>query len=625
MRGRRRFQKGNALVGTLIAGIGLIGFVYATTTMSAVELKESQIAIDRIKASAMAEAGVEQAMRYLRSVVKKTSVFDPLLGLRNLLAGKTVRLFVGREVRDGTRKIGEFSVTVSGISDPNGVTVTINSTGYVPSAPQNMPPGHWVRAWKSFSVEARFEVGPSRVFDYGYFINNWGWLYGSSIVCNGNVRSNGQFDAAGYRPWVNGQPLYDEVSWDGTKVTLNGYHDDNGDGKEDGKDGGIFAGWDIVGAHNIRGIGGNTRNQHDFQEQVEMPNLTDMTLYEQEARNEGGGIRIGGIRVADSVYGDDPGEKDNLFLIGTRRNPIVLDGTVIVKGNVIISGYVTGKGAIYAGGNVYVPNSIRYLNPPDTPRPANNTKRATRKWLEKNWNKDFLGLFARENIVVGDHTDGLWRRYVSRWMRSNMNKSEEDAGEDGIPNTKAGKDGIPGTADDDVLEDDNVFTVEYYTQADSELGLIPPGKTVGDPIPGTGEDIDGDGVYDDTTNIEDDIDFKVPLNSKYWGGNIPKGRNIDYRRIASLEANRLDATFYTNHSFCWLVLGGAPAQINGAIVSRNEDIIYGTPRISINYDCRLLGGGAGDVKKFLPRTLKPVRILRWEEMENDPNKYVPKP
>ena len=33
-------------------------------------------------------------------------------------------------------------------------------------------------------------------------------------------------------------------------------------------------------------------------------------------------------------------------------------------------------------------------------------------------------------------------------MNSSLNKSEEDAGEDGIPNTIAGKDGILGTADD---------------------------------------------------------------------------------------------------------------------------------------------------------------------------------
>ncbi len=65
----------------------------------------------------------------------------------------------------------------------------------------------------------RYILAPSRVFDYAYFINNWGWFYGDTIYCNGNARSNGQFDVAGYKPTVTGQPIYDDVDWNGTAIS----------------------------------------------------------------------------------------------------------------------------------------------------------------------------------------------------------------------------------------------------------------------------------------------------------------------------------------------------------------------------------------------------------------------
>ncbi len=290
----------------------------------------------------------------------------------------------------------------------------------------------------------------------------------------------------------------------------------------------------------------------------------------------------------------------------------------------IISGWITGQGAIYAGGNIYIPDSLHYLNPPATPRPASNKKEDTEAWLTANKDKDFIGFFARENIAVGNLEDSTWRSKVESWMNNAMNRSDEDAGQDGIPNTKAGMDGKIGTADDDVLEGDGVFTVEYYSGLDQTLGLIPPGKSVGDPVPGTGEDIDGDGIQDSSTTLEGDIDFDVPLDADHWGGNMPAG-GIQYPDVASLSANHLDGVFYTNHSFCWYVSSDQDAVLNGSLVCRNENIIYGTPHLVFNYDCRLLGGGLGMVKEILPLVAKPARFLRWEVLGRDPNRYVVKP
>lgn len=615
-------RRGTALIGLLFLAMSLSGLVLLSTAMSWNESEDSRSGFEALRAEYLAEAGVERGLVELQGAIGKTATHDPFFGINNMLAGGPFTVRSAEPVTRGGSQVGAYSVRLSMVEfDANSITVDIESTGYLPDAPENLPAGRQLDAWSSVSTRVRFTLEPSKVFDYAYFINNWGWLYGSTIHCNGNARSNGQFDVAGYSPWIRGQPVYDDVDWDGVNASLSGYQDDNQDGLTDGNDGGVSSGWDIVGAQNVRGVGGNAANQHDFDEQVEMPNLSDMHIYESRALSEGNSISINGSVVCDGVAGDSPGETGNLYLHGTAANPIVLDGSVVVRGDLIISGVVTGQGAIYTSGNVYVPESVEYLNPPTTPRPADNQQSTTEAWLTDNWDADFLGLFSGEHVVIGDHTHSTWRNNVGRWMSSGLNGSAEDAGEDGIPNTRSGRDGVNGTGDDDVLEGDGVFTVEHYSQDDADNGLIPPGLAVGDVIPGSGEDIDGDGHYDPRTTLAD-IDLSDPLDTAHWNGNMPAAGIANYRDIASLYATELDAVFYTNHSFSWTVLGGTTARINGALISRNENIIYGTPSIEMNYDARMLGGNSGIGGKLLPKTVSPPEILRWMILDTDPNHVV---
>lgn len=606
--------------------MSLMGLLYVSTAMSVVEVKDARRSVDDLRSIYLAEAGVERGMNLLAQAVKNTSAHDPLQGLIGLFqGGNTVRPFTAEPVLDGAAQVGCYTVTLRSIAQTaNSFTIEIDSTGYARAAPTGLVGSERIDSWHSIAATVRYSLAPSRVFDFGYFVNNWGWFYGDTIYCNGNAGSNGQFAVAGYSPTVTGQPLYDGLTWSGGTATLSDYHDDNGDGLNDGNDGGIFAGWDITNAQNVKGNGGKASNQHDFENPIEMPNLSDLTRYEANAVTQGANIKIDGATVCNAVCGDEAGEKQNLYLVGTADKPIVINGPVVVRGNVVISGYVSGQGAIYSGGNVYCPNSVNYKNPPTSPRPADNAQDTTQAWLSANKSKDFLGLFARENVVVGDCSHWLWQYYVGWWMGNAMNKSDEDAGIDGIPNTAAGKDGIIGTADDDVLESDGVFTVEHYTETDQALGLIPSGKNVGDVIPGTGEDIDGDGVHDGSITLSNLV-LSTPLNTANWSGNMPAAGIASYSSIASLYANQLDAVFYTNHAFCDLVLGGSSAKMNGAVISRNESIIYGTPTLEVNQDCRLLGGSSGPAASLLPVEMQPIEILRWTQVDRDSNRYPVQP
>ena len=612
-------RRGAALISTLIVFAAVSGLLIASTALTSIEVKQSGRSMAELQSTGVAEAGVEMGKLIFDEAARKGSIMNPIDGIAAVFGTDTVvELYDGEPLVDNGILVGSFSARATLISQTaSQLVLRIEATGYLPDAPSNLEEGRTVKAWDSQSVVLRYELESSSVFNYAYFINNWGWLYGNSIVCNGSARSNGQFDAGGYRPSINSQPIYDDVSFDGVNASLIGYQDDNGDGNQDGGDGGIFSGWDIISAHRVRGTGGHSQNQHDFEEKVEMPNLSDLTMYEQAATSSASSISIGGTTVVNGVLGDDVGEVQHLYLEGTLANPIVLNGPVVIRGDVVIKGYVTGKGAIYSGGNTYVPDSINYVNGPSSTRPTNTTQASTEAWLSANWDKDFLGLFSSENIVVGDFTHSTWRSHVSSWMSSSMNKSAEDAGEDGIPNTRAGRDGILGTADDDVLEGDGIYTVEYYSPEDAAMGLIPPGFAAGDVIPGSGEDLDGDGRYDSTTTLSD-LNIQASMIPSNWAGNMPAAGIARYKDISSMYANNLDATFYTNHSFCYTVLGSQPARINGSMVARNENIVYGTPSMEMNYDCRLLGGANGAAGSLLPKVLAPVETLQWRRLEEDP-------
>ena len=614
---RNDSEAGNALVMVLVVTIAVSGLLYSSVATTTVDLRASVRSVDDVRTMALARAGVERTVDRLREAARKWNSINPMQGIQGLFAGGTYTALAAAPIQVDGQVFGECSATaVAVVNDPERMVITIDSTGYYPFAPANRPAGAPAPRRKSLRVTVEVRTDQSRVFDYSYFINNWGWFYGSNIFCRGNGRSNGQFDVAGYAPTLTGQPTYDRLEWFGTTATLSGYRDDNQDGLEDGADGGVFAGWDISGAQNLQGNGRLAKNQHEFQEQIEMPNLSNLTIYEQRAISAGGSIRVGGSTLVSGVYGDSPGEKQNLYLIGTAANPIVIDGPVVVRGDLVLAGVIQGQGAIYAGGNAYIPNNLAYANPPTTNRPTDNSQAATEAWLANNKNKDFVAVLARENVVLGNHTDATWRSYVSGWLAHSMNKSREDAGEDGIPNTRIGKDGIAGTEDDDVLEDDGIFSVERYTALDELLGLIATGRAVGDVVPGSGEDIDGDGVYDNTLTLAD-LDLKSALNTTNWGGTITG--SVSYGSIASTSMARLDGVFYTNHAFAWLTVPSTAIQMNGAVVSRNESIIYGGPSLNFNYDCRLLGGSSSLIGDILPRTLTPLELRDWMVLDTDPN------
>lgn len=249
------------------------------------------------------------------------------------------------------------------------------------------------------NVETTAEKNPpSRVFDYVYFINNWGWFYGRGITAKGDVRSNGIFS---FR--------------EGPRV-----------------DGHIYAGNIIdMDSSGLQGAGQQQGHQHPNSKNLPMPNLMNLSHYQGLAGERTGYIRKGDQVLVDRVYGDDGSETGNIVLIGTPSEPIVINGPVVVTGDVIIKGTVRGQGTIYAGRNIYLASDIRYGNAPPRPRPVDDDLSTVDEWVRANQDKDVVGFAARENIIMGDYTARDW--YSNYWL---FNMGDEDVGMDGIPDTR---------------------------------------------------------------------------------------------------------------------------------------------------------------------------------------------
>jgi len=597
------------LVLTLLMGIVL-------TSMTVAWARERDVRHDqyRLLARLTAQSGVEvqvAALKDIRDLASMGSPFQTIDALDTNPAtgtGGYTATYQDQTLVDFEGNIlGEYDVFVDVVTTgASERTVSITCYSYVPSKAEfESGVADGARA-DAHSVH-RIAMRGSEVFDYAYFINHWGWFYGNSIVANGNVRSNGQFDFGGYSATVNGSPRY--AGSNGTGLV--GYLDDNGDGITDGSDGGVYSGIQVVNAGGVQGIGGDAANQHTMQDPVPMPNISDLSWYESRATEDNASVSIGATTHVSGVLGDDIGESQHLFLVGTAANPIVLDGPIVVRGSVIISGYVTGQGSIYAGGNVYVPDNITYVNGPATPRPTSNDQATVEAWRAAAQGKDSLGLFAREHVVIGNYTDPTWQSYVSSWVNHPLNQSSEDAGIDGIQNTADGPDGIAGTADDDVLEGDGEWTVSYYTQEDADAGLIPGGFSVGDAIPGSGEDIDGDGTFDGTTQMSE-FDIPASLDPANWDGNLTTSY-ASFADVSTVNISHLDAAFYTNHTLAALMINwGGDIEINGSIVSRNESIIYGANSIQMNHDERLSGRGSSASGFESAVGWDPIEPLQWE-------------
>jgi len=250
----------------------------------------------------------------------------------------------------------------------------------------------------------RYGHDQSSIFDYTYFLNNFGWFWGGTITANGEVRANANFSLK-YNPLVNGD-IYASVNPDvGAAGTID---DQQGNG---------YRWWDLTQYRATAedqyrptqpeykyGYDGDSE-QFEYEDILEMPYLGDFARFEELAVQKNGTLSTADVNIVHSTGGP-------IFLFGTAANPIIIDGPVAIDGDVAIAGYIQGQGTIYTDRNVHIIGNIVYTDPPIYDHSEGADPAAV---ADHNLNADFLGLAARGNIILGDVTN------VSDWYNKLKN------------------------------------------------------------------------------------------------------------------------------------------------------------------------------------------------------------
>lgn len=403
---------------------------------------------------------------------------------------------------------------------------------------------------------------PSRVFDYEYFLNNWGWWWGSSITGYGDNRANWDFDFR-YDPRVNGHVLAGgNIEEDSTPVDP------------------------FSGEAPFRGLAGDDplTYVHSGVPRLTMPNLLDLSYYEDKAVDEGGTIVQDGNVLVNAIQ--DDATQPGLYLKGTDSKPIEINGPVVVPGDVVISGKITGQGTLYVGGSLYVAGDMTYSNPPDfstAPAMMNNEDRDD--WVQEanEGDKDLISFAVRESVFAGEVNSSEWKSRCFNPSGYGLKYvgDERNLGADGIAHTPDdGQDYLDtngdGVADSAWYDADEDGTVDLAYNYDNDIKM--------------------------TTSRARDI-LNYPLQAD---GVTPK----NFNDLSTNSMNKVDGVIYTNHAAA-MRLGSSNAVMHGALILRDEAIIF-TSTLKFYYDPRIHSRYSNDPNRYIDLGLPIAERVRLE-------------
>ena len=433
------------------------------------------------------------------------------------------------------------------------------------------------------TIQATITARPvSSVFDHEYFLNNWGWWWGSSITGHGSQRANWDFDFRD-NPEVDGaiyaanQVQENEIPYNTLTPPFGG----------------------LAGADPQDLV-------HQGVPRVIMPNLLDFSTYTATAMADpaNNGIWVGGNQVVAGVLQNtnttNPGgnagnltPQTGLYLNGTPSQPIVIKGTVVIQGDVVIQGKITGQGTLFVGGNLYIANNITYANGPDFGTPSVPITPETMppaqrdQWVQNNMSKDLVAFAVRGSVFAGDVTDPDWIYYC--YGTSAFSSGLTSVGSEAT----LGADGIADTGDD-------------------HTPFLEPDGTMG-----TWYDADGDGRINANYNYATDINMDTSRASHILGypTDINSHQPVAYNQVATDQMGTMDGIFYTDHALAMRLLQSGDI-FYGTLISRNEQII-GNGYVHFIYDSRVNSRYHNNPNLIIPLGLpwgKPIQVNSFAEL-----------
>ncbi|MFN8219940.1 MAG: hypothetical protein U0S12_07380 [Fimbriimonadales bacterium] len=206
MTARKRFarhRRGNALLTTFgvftLLTVAATSFINSSTQTVRIANRQR---LD-VQTTHLCEAGVQSVLRSLWRPFKINQTFTDM---NNRCSGSSVNA-PGASLSGVIPGVGRFSAGVVAYSSPDTYAriCTVRAVGYVDSNNNgSLDPGE---PRKVVDVSSRFELARSQVFDYTYFVNNYGWMDGfgpSDLIVNGDMRANGNFTFTNGSPTING-------------------------------------------------------------------------------------------------------------------------------------------------------------------------------------------------------------------------------------------------------------------------------------------------------------------------------------------------------------------------------------------------------------------------------------
>ena len=496
-----------------------------------------------------------------------------------------------------------------------------------------------------------FATGQSKVFNYAYFVNNYGWMTGSTITINGDMRANGNISLSGST--VNGfvyGAINDEVGADGSislknspkirKVSDYRRSYATTQSRPDMDD------YDTAGAYDapattttislpvydaagnvVAGTVGASSGKpicNQAADPLPMPFVSDLADYVEYAQEKNGTLSYPGYSYTDSAgatrtvsggtvnahfsgtgpSGDDAlADKGSLVLIGTSSNPITINGPVVVDGDVIIGGYVKGQGTIYAGRNIHIVQSVRYKNPPSWSHPDSNDAQNE----SNNASKDMLGLVAKGNIVVGDSSSSTWYNSVGKYIdgRSSSSVVESYACDESDANI-----GYPAVFGGDYTAVERVGGNSF-----GKVRAVDTGETY----------VEYEPVYDwwgRQTGTKPVTKHKKAMETSMDRRYYETACDDAILSSFSSDVACIDAILYNNHGIFGTPNGGSSRfNLNGSLVCRDEALIFSGNGVSFNWDIRLMPKANNRVTSSLSLPVGPQTpyTMSWQEVPESLN------
>ncbi|MCM8813355.1 MAG: pilus assembly PilX N-terminal domain-containing protein [Candidatus Omnitrophica bacterium] len=543
-------NRGAALIILFLVMAVLSVLFTSFVSRSVYDRRATQRVYDGMQAGYLAEAGIDQVKRdlydlfetYFMTNGRVAAAFSWFDDLTNAAALATKYPAIPTNATLPNIPNGQFTVQISSVDTSLSVPkdVTVLSTGTCNGIS------------RTYRAVLRYSMCPSRVFDYSYFVNNFGWFSGGGITSNGDIRSNGNFDFGG-NPKVNGDVFASvnpalgaagTITGNSKKDTIAYYRNhapDQARPTNPAADPQDIDGDSLVEEFPYADGYDGTSDRNPAQQLLDLPYLGDLQYYKNLAASYSGRISQAGAPLITNVH------NGNIVLIGTDADPIEINGPVVVTGDVLIKGKVKGQGTIYAGRNVHVIADVTYVDPPVWPKPDTDPAGTD----TRNNTKDFLGLAAKGNVIIGDYTRNDWKTNVGNYLKPPFTQAYEvDPTDNGIG---------------------------YVTQ------------------------YSGGKPYFNGNYTANDGGTKADGSSRKYYESSYTDAYVQSIAVSASSIREVNAVVFTNHAFAGKV--GAFTW-NGSIVSRDEALVY-SGSIDINYDVRTKDKGGTQHDFFLPRELAP--------------------